>query len=797
MKKLIFVFGMLIIGLTSNLLEAQTIWSLQNNPLPNGILLGKIQFVSLTEGWISASDGRLLHTKDAGITWSIVSPSQNDILSSIDDPSFSMNWVNQTQGWKMTWKGTNFDDANGAVLLKTIDGGNTWIKKELPKTISTITYSKADLQGTWQWHELVSANIKSLPSSWIGWGHGMLNIDGNGNGVFSGVVKSDGKPHIGSSVSMNITSGGVISEGAESHGFMSADKKTMYLTTNDKLGGYILGVGQKVIPATTYSTADLQGIWQMHVLSAGDILGRYSGWGHAEMTCDMNGNLTGTWVGPDNSQGVMNLSGTISSDGVITGFGPLNSGNHGFMSADKKSYILTMTGGDGNSDYNLVVFQKQESGTIYAAKDLQGRWQMHALTAGTKNNSNSSSNWMHGLVSVDLTGNVSVSNFVVNGSNLSDLSKSISISTDGMLSGSASSDMNGFMNTDKSFGIFTKTDGSGGYRLTVMQKDLSVSGDIGAQVQFVDENNGWASMFNAQIRTGVLYKTTDGGSTWDLIHSLPATDETTYFNFTDPNNGWMTTINDNPPLFQISKTTNGGSTWTAQYIDTTPNADTLSSSGAMQFIDSNNGWVVGPNGRILKTTNGGANWELLNNSGLGIYANSKCLFFLDVNNGWIGTNISDPNGSATQHIILHTNNGGQSWARQNVPFPGAVFSIFFKDANEGWFTGEQCVQNCNEPDSQKVWTGVIGHTTNGGATIIEESLANNQIIIYPNPSKSTLFINGLNLNSAVSIFDLSGTQLINKQVVNNQIDISQLMNGVYIVMVSDKNGNTMKKFIKQ
>ncbi|HEY3370268.1 MAG TPA: hypothetical protein VGK10_05430, partial [Prolixibacteraceae bacterium] len=377
MKKLIFIFGMLIIGLTGNLLQAQTLWSLQNNPLPSNNLLGKIQFISATEGWISASDGKLLHTTNAGSSWNIVSPSPNDILSSMADPSFTMNWVNQTHGWKMNWLGTNFDDANGGVIIKTTDGGNTWTKNELPKTISTVTYSTADLQGTWQWHELVSADINSLPTSWIGWGHGLLSVDGNGNGLFSAVVKSDGMPHVGSPVSMSITSGGVISEGAESHGFMSADKKTMYLTTNEKNGGYILGVGQKVEAATTYSMADLQGTWQMHVLSAGDNLGRFSGWGHAQMTCDMNGNLSGDWVGPDNGQGVLNLSASISAGGVITGFGAEGSGNHGFMSADKKSYILTMTGGDGNNDYNIVVFQKQVNGTAYSAKDLVGRWQMH------------------------------------------------------------------------------------------------------------------------------------------------------------------------------------------------------------------------------------------------------------------------------------------------------------------------------------------------------------------------------------------------------------------------------------
>lgn len=777
---------------------AQTQWNFQNNPMPIGSILGKIHFVSSTEGWISASNGKLLHTTDAGLTWNTVIPFPNDIVSTISDPSFSMSWVNKTHGWVMNTLGTDFTNANGAVIQKTVDGGNIWTKKELPKTISTITYTASDLQGTWQWHELVSAKKSSLPTSWIGWGHGKLNVDGNGNGLFSDVIKSDGILHAGSAVSISIKSGGEITEGEESHGFMSADKKTIFLTSNDKRGGYKLGIGQKLVAETTYSIADLQGIWQMHVLSAGDITGRYAGWGHAKMTADGNGNMTGTWFGPDNGQGILSSSVSISSTGVISGFGPENAGNHGYMSADKKSFIMTMTGSNEAIDYNIVIFQKQVSGTTYSATDLKGSWQIHELTADNVNDLNVWSSWTHGRVVMDETGKGLVTNLVENGSVLSDRSRSISITSEGILSGSWAPDLHGFMNSDKSLGVYTKTDGTGGYTLTALQKENPVkSGDIGAQVQFVDENKGWASAFNIQTRKGQLFKTTDGGNNWAVINSLPATDEVTIFYFVDGNTGWMTSINDDPPLFRISKTTDGGSSWTAQYADTTPNADTLSSSGAMQFTDSNHGWVVGSNGRILKTINGGATWELLTNAGIGATANSKCLFFLDANTGWIGTNISGTGGTATQRVLLHTKDGGLSWTKQNFADSDALFSIYFSDTKNGWLTAEKCMQNCSGPDSLKVYTGLIGHTTIGGTNAVGEGHLNEQINIYPNPSKNTLYIDGVGQNSTVSIIDTSGKTLIDKQIINNQIDISSLFNGIYIVRIVDSRGITMRKFLKQ
>jgi len=90
------------------------------------------------------------------------------------------------------------------------------------------------------------------------------------------------------------------------------------------------------------------------------------------------------------------------------------------------------------------------------------------------------------------------------------------------------------------------------------------------------------------------------------------------------------------------------------------------------------------------------------------------------------------------------------------------------------------------------------NSTNCYSTGISEGIVDEkEVNIYPNPSKHTLFITGLTQNSKCSIFDLSGKQLINKQIVNNQIDISQLINGIYILRISDKNGITMKKFVKQ
>jgi photosystem II stability/assembly factor-like uncharacterized protein len=416
----IFIWILGFISMTG-MSYAQTGWVFQTNPLGAGIGLGKIQFVSSTEGWISAGRGQLLHTTNAGANWTVVIPFPNDTVMSMADPAITMWWINQTRGWKINWFGTGFSDARGAVIHKTTDGGSTWQKKVL-------------------------------------------------------------------------------------------------------------------------STA---------------------------------------------------------------------------------------------------------------------------------------------------------------------------------------------------------------------------AGDAGLQVQFVDENNGWASIYNFSSGQFKLMRSTDGGNNWNpiIFHGVLG-----IFYFVDINNGWsmsrFAADTLHTPEWSITHTTDGGVNWSVQYTD---NGNTDAQFNALQFTDLNNGWVVGDKGKILKTTNGGNNWTAVTNTGITTDYKSKCLFFLNANIGWIPVSPS----TWPHHVVLHTTDGGNSWTQQSFDFNGAIFNINFLDANNGWFSGEQCVQNCNGLDSLKVWAGVISHTTNGGATGVETSnnsspsgysLSHN----YPNPfNPSTVITYQVASFGKVSlkVFDLLGREV--------------------------------------
>lgn len=82
-----------------------------------------------------------------------------------------------------------------------------------------------------------------------------------------------------------------------------------------------------------------------------------------------------------------------------------------------------------------------------------------------------------------------------------------------------------------------------------------------------------------------------------------------------------------------------------------------------------------------------------------------------------------------------------------------------------------------------------------GSTATDNQLAN-QLFVYPNPTQDQLFINGLNANESVRIYDLRG-QLLSVTTANAdgicQISVSSLPQGTYLLQV----GIEIVKFIKQ
>jgi photosystem II stability/assembly factor-like uncharacterized protein len=310
--------------------------------------------------------------------------------------------------------------------------------------------------------------------------------------------------------------------------------------------------------------------------------------------------------------------------------------------------------------------------------------------------------------------------------------------------------------------------------------------EIGVQVQFVNDTVGWISAFNLLTHQGSIFKSTDGGSDWNPTASQPPSGGLFYF--VDANNGWG--VNNSgiaQPPYGIIKTTDGGNSWTPIYGDTTAYG-----FNALQFLDVNNGYVIGRNTtQILKTTDGGSTWTK-------VYVPSsvgKCgrtLFFLNSDTGWVAVSMQDGTPA-----IIFTSDGGKTWSVESIPSPtnaGDIFSIYFRDLKNGWFTQEQCVQNCNGPDSLHVYAGLIGHTTNnGGLTrVVDPGNVIKSFRLhqnYPNPfNPSTVISFEVPVRSHVklSLYDVLGREV--KVLVDEykesgnhfvSLNASDLSSGIY------------------
>jgi photosystem II stability/assembly factor-like uncharacterized protein len=214
-------------------------------------------------------------------------------------------------------------------------------------------------------------------------------------------------------------------------------------------------------------------------------------------------------------------------------------------------------------------------------------------------------------------------------------------------------------------------------------------------VAFLDGQLGWLAVFQFDPVTGgevVLYSTVDGGSTWDL---QPSTFEDTaslgsfanaYLSFIDENHGFLVIKGQTSSSFSrgiLYATTDGGSTWEAR---TAPLGETAI------FIDPLHGWMTGGPSQdlIYATQDGGFTWEPQRLPGLpktGVYLGQP--IFESLETGVLPVTLQTQSGS--QLVLFHTQDGGFTWTRIRTIFlePGyqAGSPLPFSAYQGAWWSG--------------------------------------------------------------------------------------------------------------
>ncbi len=182
---------------------------------------------------------------------------------------------------------------------------------------------------------------------------------------------------------------------------------------------------------------------------------------------------------------------------------------------------------------------------------------------------------------------------------------------------------------------------------------------------FVSEDLGYSIGGGTNSISGDVFKTTDGGITWNKLDITVDEGLSSIF-FINDNIGF---ISGGFNRKTVMKTTNGGNTW---------NQVLNQEFGNIQFTSDLIGYgnrVGNYYGAIYKTTDGGATWSIsIELEGKGINA----FHFVDDNNGYF---VGD------QGLLYKTNDGGASWEQLKIPYDDYT-QIKFYSKNVGYVADE-------------------------------------------------------------------------------------------------------------
>ncbi|WP_278378996.1 GEVED domain-containing protein [Chryseobacterium arthrosphaerae] len=81
--------------------------------------------------------------------------------------------------------------------------------------------------------------------------------------------------------------------------------------------------------------------------------------------------------------------------------------------------------------------------------------------------------------------------------------------------------------------------------------------------------------------------------------------------------------------------------------------------------------------------------------------------------------------------------------------------------------------------------------------VISNPLNQDDILIYPNPVSSVLYVKNIGKRAKYKIYSAVGQVIAEGILLNNQINVSKLTNGVYVIDIDDNGKTVQKKFIKE
>ena len=231
--------------------------------------------------------------------------------------------------------------------------------------------------------------------------------------------------------------------------------------------------------------------------------------------------------------------------------------------------------------------------------------------------------------------------------------------------------------------------------------------EAGYKVSFhaLDTDRAWMHLpdFENYPNSGTLYRTTDGGLSWD---SIPTPFSDGDIQFFDETKGWVLAdlgVGAGSNAIAIYQTTDGGMTWTQKFINDPNDAnagDSLPLGGlksGIALVDMQTAFVYGviyESGTVYlyRTDDSGVSWGKVNvplpvgaeNFELGIDAGQ--MKFVTPDNGFIVVRFT---GDTPQAAVYITHDGGETWELTQTPIPDGGSADFMSAEEMIIYNGSQ------------------------------------------------------------------------------------------------------------
>jgi photosystem II stability/assembly factor-like uncharacterized protein len=353
----------------------------------------------------------------------------------------------------------------------------------------------------------------------------------------------------------------------------------------------------------------------------------------------------------------------------------------------------------------------------------------------------------------------------------------------------------------------------------------------------VSGTTAWVGAFDSTNGLGGVFKTSNGGSTWEQQNSSA---------YTTPGVSWFNVVhffNANVGLtmgdpigsglgeFEIYKTIDGGDNWTAISATALPNPLSGEYGYNGGYVAAGGSfWFTTNKGRVYRTTDQGLTWTVSQApiTDFGGEAQNGRIYFSDANNGYLQKNVVA--GAVTTRTYATTTNGGATWSTP-VPFTGTRFILNYIPGTTTMVATSQAapVGTSISTNNGATWTDLepagteqrgasafLNSTTGWCAGFSTDPLTDGvfkltgtlgtqnfenatKFKVYPNPASSIVTISAANVDSyKLSVTDITGKVVMTKSLngIENTLDISSLSTGAYFFELSTDNIKDVVKILK-